>query len=134
MARISTLALAATLTPALDTGIYNLPLKAALTNGVAANGDQITLATIQRPGRTQGCKLNVPATLGAGATVQVIVTRAGAQIATLTPASTAAAASVVSGASVANVNLQAGDLIELLVGGANIAAAATVEVDLHIQH
>ncbi|WP_162987025.1 hypothetical protein [Sphingomonas paeninsulae] len=49
-------------------------------------------------------------------------------------ATTAAGASVVSSATIGCVDLVAGDIIEALVGGAAVSAAAAIEVDLLLQH
>jgi hypothetical protein len=79
-----------------------------------------------RDGRHSG----VSATLGAGCTVQLRVNRAGVFTA-LTAASTAAAASV-NRMNAAPMLLLAGDIIELLVGGAGVGAAANVTIDLEV--
>jgi hypothetical protein len=52
----------------------------------------------------------------------------------LTIATTAGGASYVTSATIGPVDVIAGDIIELLVGGANISAAAAVEVDITLQH
>lgn len=134
MARIATLLLASVLTPMIDVGSYNVKRAAALTNGIAANGDYIPLFTLQRDGRIIGSKLAVSATLGAGAVVTLALYRAGVLVQLLTAASTAAAASVATGVAVANVDALAGDEIVLVVSGANITAAATATADVHVQH
>jgi hypothetical protein len=72
----------------------------------------------------------VSATLGAACTVQLRVNRAGV-FTTLTAASTAAAASV-NRMNAAPMFLLAGDIIELLVAGAAVGAAANVTVDLEV--
>lgn len=134
MARISSLLLASTLTPMLDTGVYNLSRSVTIANALAASGDYIPLATINRAGRIVGAKQNVKATLGAGCVVQLALYRAGALVQNLAAASTAAAASITTGAALANVDAQAGDEIVLVVSGASVGAAAGVDVDVHIQH
>ena len=136
MARLGTLSLASNLTPILDTGSYNLPMKVTnpITGTGSAIGDFVTLATIGRAGRTTKAKLEVSGTLGAAATIQLVVTRAGAFFANLTTASVAAGASVVSGVTLANVDVLAGDLIEYLVAGGATGTAALIKADVQLQH
>lgn len=134
MARFAALLLASTITPILDTGHYNLPRIITLPAAGVNNADYVPVATIQRNGRILGAKMNVLATLGAGATVTLALYRAGALVQNLTGASTAAAASIVNMAAIANVNAVAGDEIVLVVGGANITASANVEIDVTLQH
>jgi hypothetical protein len=118
----------------LDTGVYNLALAAAIANAAANNGDYIVLATIGRAGRITHTKQNVKASLGAGCVVTTALYRAGALVQNLAAASTAAAASITTSAALGNVTCQAGDQIVLVVSGANVGAAAAVEVDVAIQH
>lgn len=133
MADVKTYLLASTVTPMLDVGTYMLTLKPAIANAAAANGDSIQLATIQRNCRMGSAHLRALATLGAAATVKLQRNRGGVRI-DLTVATTAAGASLVNSSTIGPVDLQGGDIIELLVGGGNIAAAAGVEVDLLLQH
>lgn len=134
MAAVNTYALAPNLTPDLDVGLFNLLLAPAIANAAANNGDYIVLATIGRAGRIVATKQNVKATLGAGCVVTTALYRAGALVQNLSAASTAAAASIATSAALANVTCQAGDQIVLVVSGANVGAAAGVDVDVHIQH
>lgn len=119
--------------PQHDTDIDDLKKVVALTNGIAANGDQINVwkVPIGSKYRLLNAILNVSATLGAGATIQGRVNRSGV-FTVITAASTAAAASKVDSAAQLGVpmDLVGGDIVELLVGGANITAAATATIDL----
>lgn len=136
MARLSSLSLASNLTPILDTGTYNLAMKVTnpITGSGSAIGDYVTLATVQRAGRTIKTKLDVSGTLGAAATIQLVVTRAGALIANLTAATAAGGASVVTGVTLSNADILAGDLIEYVVAGGATGTAATIRADVCLQH
>lgn len=136
MARLSTLAIPATQVPMLDTGTYNLPIKVTLpiTGIGSAIGDFITLAQVNRSGRNLKAKLEVQGTLGAGAVVQLVLTRLGAQVAVFTLPSVAGAASLTGGITLPNVDVVLGDLIELVVSGAAITAAALIKADIALQH
>ena len=134
MARVATYLLASTKTPILDTNMYNVRQDIAVANAAANNGDNLPIMTFQRAGRLVGAKVNAQATLGAGCTLTLAVYRAGALVANVTATTTAGAASIVSGAALANLDFLAGDELVLVVGGANIGAAATVTVDVHLQH
>lgn len=101
----------------------------ALVSGIAANGDRIRLIQITRAQRVVTAFLNVSATLGAGATVQLQRDRAGVYT-SMTVATTAGAASLVSNATLGPIDLAVDDYVVLLVGGANITAAATATLDL----
>jgi hypothetical protein len=134
MARYSALLLASTVTPILDTGIYNVNRNVTLPATGISNGDYVPVMTVQRAGRIVASKMNVGATLGAGAVVTLALYRAGALVQNLTGSSTAAAASIVNSATIANITAQAGDEIVIVASGANITAAATADIDVHIQH
>ena len=135
MARIVALLLASTVTPMVDVSVYNLNVRPALTAGIANNGDQIEVATILRDGRMTAADLRAVASLGAGATVQLQRYRASDNsTVNLTAATVAGGASYVNSNAIGPVDLKAGDVIQLLVGGANITAASVVEVDLRLQH
>ena len=134
MARIATLLLASTVTPLLDVGLYNLNRTVNVPAAGIANTDHVPLLTIGRNGRIVGAFMNVAATLGAGATVTLALYRNNVLVRNLTGASTAAAASVVNGSALGPVDALAGDEIVLVVGGANITAAAAVSVDVQLQH
>lgn len=119
--------------PQTDIKVSVLKKELSLTNGVAAVGDQINVWKVPAGAkyRLYDAVLNVSASLGAGATVQARVNRSGV-FTTITAASTAAAASKVDGAAQLGIpmDLVGGDIVELLVGGAGITAAATATVDL----
>jgi hypothetical protein len=104
----------------------------ALTSGIAANGDRIRLIQITRNMRVFQSFLSVSATLGASATVQLQRDRAGVYT-NMTVATAAGAASIVSSITLGAIDLDVDDYVVLLVGGANITAAATVTVDLLCQ-
>jgi hypothetical protein len=133
MATVSKHLLASTLTPIVDVSTYHLTRKVALASGDASNGDNIQLATILRGGRLFTSHLRTSGTLGAGATLKLQRNRGGTRV-DLTGATTAGGASYVNGSAIGPLDVQAGDIIEALVGGANIAAAADIEVDLSLQH
>lgn len=139
MAILTTYLLASTVTPQLDVGAYintqkrNLNNLAANGSAYPQNGDNVQVLTIQRNARLLNSHVVAKATLGAGATVKLQRNRAGARV-DLTVATTAGGASVVNSATIGPLDLLAGDIIELLVGGANVSAAADVEIDLLLQH
>lgn len=133
MADVKTYLLASTLTPMIDVGAYMVTQKLTIASGAANNADSIQLLTIQRAARLGSSHLRTLATLGASATVKLQRNRAGVRV-DLTTATTAGGASLVNSSTIGPVDLQAGDVIELLVGGANITGAAGVEVDLLLQH
>ena len=101
----------------------------ALTSGIALNGDRICLIQITRAQRIVTAFLNVSATLGASATVQLQRDRAGVYT-NITVATSAGAASTVSNITLGPVSLDVDDYVVLLVGGANITAEATATIDL----
>lgn len=104
---------------------------ALLASGIA-NGDRVRLVQITRNMRVVQAFLAVSATLGASATVQLQRDRAGVYT-NMTIATTAGAAGVVSGITLGPIDLDVDDYVVLLVGGANITAAATATVDLLCQ-
>lgn len=125
--------LASVLTSIVDVGTYHLTRKIAVVSGDANNGDNIQLLTIQRGGRQFSAHLRHDATLGASCTLKLQLNRAGVRT-DLTVATTAGGASYVNGGTIGPVDLVAGDIIEALVGGANIAASANIAVDISLQH
>ena len=104
----------------------------ALTSGIANNGDRIRLIQVTRAMRVFQSFLSVSATLGASATVQLQRDRAGVYT-NMTVATSAGAASIVSSITLGAIDLAVDDYVVLLVGGANITAAATVTVDMLTQ-
>lgn len=119
--------------PAYEAAADSVQKTLNVVNASAANGDQINVLAIQ-PGQKQrivGASVRVSATLGAGATVQLRLNRAGV-FTVLTAATTAGAAGKVDSSAQIGVpmDVQGGDIVELLVGGAGITAAAAITVDL----
>jgi hypothetical protein len=134
MARVATYLLAAIATPCLDTGVYNVRRDVAMPNAGASNGDTVPILTIPRAGRLTACDLSVSATLGAGCTVKLALYRAGASVRDLTIATTAAAAGFVNSGTLGPIDVLAGDEITMVIGGANVGAAATLTTDIRLQH
>ncbi len=130
---VNTYALPATQTPEIHAGAFTITRVLPIASGAASNADNITVLTIGRNARLTMAFLRNSATLGASCTLKMQRNRGGTRT-DLTVATTAGSASVVSGITLGPVDLLAGDIIELLVGGANIGAAASVEVDLLLQH
>lgn len=120
--------LASVLQPQREVYNYTLSFSFASVAAEAANGDRIQLCTIQQAHRLFQSYLRASATLGANCTLKLQRDRAGVYT-DLTAATTAGGASLVSGILVGPLDLLPGDILVLLVGGADIAAVATVEVD-----
>lgn len=118
-----------TLNRQLPVGAYIDSIAVAIAATDGANGDRIQLATITRNSRLATAFMAVDATLGAGCTLKLQRDRAGVYT-DLTIATTAAGASIVSNATKGCFDLLEGDVISALVGGADIAAAAGLTVDL----
>jgi hypothetical protein len=113
----------------INHGIQHIQKVLALTNGIAANGDNIEVFGFP-PGlksRLHRVSVRQAATLGAGATLTAQVNVSGTRTG-ITGATTAAAASKVDSDSDIDIpmDLSGGEVIELAVGGANITAGATV--------
>jgi hypothetical protein len=87
------------------------------------NADTITIAELAAGERVVGAFLDVSGTLGASCTLQ-----ARASGTAITSATTAAAASVVHMDKYPPAAAAAGDKLDILIGGANVAATATVKV------
>lgn len=134
MARVATYLLASTVTPTLDTGVYNVRRDVAMPNAGANNADTVPIITIPRAGRIIDADLAVSASLGAGCTVKLSLYRAGAAVRDLTIATTAAAAGYVNANTLGPIDVLAGDEITIVVGGANVGAAATITADIQLQH
>lgn len=121
--------------PSYNSGVASVQKKLALTNGIAAAADAIEVFEVPLGDkmRLNSAVLRTSATLGTGATLQARVNRGGV-FTTITAATAAGAASKVDSSAQAGVpfDLEGGDVIELLVGGANITAAATATVDLFV--
>lgn len=114
----------------VDVGQFTVTKSVDIPNAGAAQNDAIQLLTLPCDARIMDAVQAVSATLGAACTVQLRVNRAGV-FTTLCAASTAAAASV-NRMNAAPMFLLAGDIIELLVAGAAVGAAANVTVDLEL--
>lgn len=108
--------------------------KFTVASGSANNADNIAVHTIPIGVNLRLTEADIKhdATLGASATLKLQVNRGGTRT-DLTVATTAGGASHASSGSVATMpfDLQGGDVIEALVGGANITAA-NVSVDLMV--
>lgn len=113
----------------LPVGAYIDSIAVALAIADAANGDRIQLATMTRDCRLMLAFMAVDGTLGAGCTLKLQRDRAGVYT-DITIATTAAGASVVDSTAAGAMDLLEGDIVTALVGGANIAAAAGLTVDL----
>lgn len=101
----------------------------AILSAAASNGDRIRLIQITRNMRVTTAWLTVSGTLGALCTLQLQRDRAGVYT-NMTVATTAAAAGSVNNSTIGPIDLDVDDYVVVLVGGANVAAAATVTVDL----
>jgi hypothetical protein len=135
MARVATFLLAATITPLLDVGLYNVRRDAAFpAAGGPANGDYCPLFAVARAGRIIDADIAQSATLGAGCTVKLSLYRAGALVRDLTVATAGGAAGYANANTLGPIDVQAGDEVVVVVGGANVAAAATVTADVQLQH
>lgn len=128
MAEITSIKVADRHVPQKDSGeVFAISMNFALSATIADDTDTITLFEMQRAGTIVGARLNVSATLGADARVQL---RAGGKA--ITAASTAAQANDLIATAMARVDI--GDKIDLLVSGADISAAANVQLDLLVCH
>lgn len=120
-------------TPSWDDDLSNLSRTVTLPSSGISNGDAVQLWQVPYGSklRLYDAVLNVAATLGASATLQARVNRGGVYTA-ITAASTAGGASKTTGAAQTGIpmNLLGGDVVELLVGGANITASASVSLDV----
>lgn len=121
--------------PVQSTGAFRISKTLALPASGIVNAD--TIEVIGFPpdfkGKLIEAYLRTSATLGASATIQLRVNRGGSRT-VVSAATTAGGASKVTGVAQAGLpfDLQAGDIVELLVGGADISGAATATVDLLI--
>lgn len=117
--------------PSISSAVFHVQKVLSLVNGSASNADTIDVFGVAPQQKLWLHRMSVRqgASLGAGATLQGRA--AGTAV---TTATTAAAASKVDSDSDIDIPiaLNGGDLIDLLVGGANITAAATVTVDLYL--
>lgn len=133
MANVTTYLQSSLLNKLVEVAAYVFTRKETIANAGALNGDRIQLATITRDARMLSAHLRAVATLGAGCTLKLQRDRAGVYV-DLTVATTAGGASLVTSATTGPVDLKVGDVISALVGGADVGAAAAIEVDLLLQH
>lgn len=129
MAVLSTILLAARFVRVVDVGEFSIDAKPVLP--AANNGDNIQLFTAPCDMRLNTSHLKVPNTLGASATLKMQRNRGGTRV-DMTATTTAATAGVVNGSTIGPMDLQAGDIIELLVGGGALTSG-TVEYDLLVR-
>jgi hypothetical protein len=132
MARNSALkAYADNLVPLLDTGVYNV--KGAATPPQAGagsqNGDYVTLFAINRAGSHHRREALRCGTLGAGCVAADALTRAGADVGTSLSGLDRRRRRASRPAALANLDAQAGDLVELSRRGV-VAAAAVCTADV----
>lgn len=121
--------------PSYNSGIASIQKVLAFSSSQAANGDQVNVMAIPAGAKKRLTRavVRTSGTLGASATLQLRLNR-DSSYTVLTAATGAGAASKVTDVAQAGVpiDLEGGDIIELLVGGADIAAAADVTVDLDL--
>ena len=121
--------------PILSTSAARVSKVISLASDAANSADTIEVFGFppDARGKIVEAYLRTSATLGASCTIQLRINRGGSRT-TLTAATTAGGASKVSGVAQAGVpfEIQGGDIVELLVGGADIAAAATATIDLMV--
>lgn len=121
--------------PSVDQDVYHVQKSVALPASGVNNADAVEVFKfpVVAKCRIINCVVRAAATLGVSATVQARVNRGGV-FTTLTAATSAGAASKVDASAQVGVpfTVQGGDVIELLVGGANVSSAATVTVDFGV--
>lgn len=120
-------------TPSINNAVQHIQKVVALESGDAANGDNIEVfgVPVSQKWRLVRAVLRVSDTLGANSTLTMKVESGGTRTA-ITGATTAGGASMVETDADSDVpmDIDGGDVIELTVGGADIAAAANATVDL----
>lgn len=112
---------------------FAISLDVAISATEADNGDTITILEFQRDGVLLAGRFNVDATLGASATVRARINDGSSPV-NITAATTAGGADVEALSAPGIFRFNAGDKLELLVGGADISGAANVEIDLLVCH
>jgi hypothetical protein len=121
--------------PIQSTSAARISKAISLASDAADNADTIEVFGFppDAHGKIVEAYLRTSATLGASCTLQLRINRGGNRT-NLTAATTAGGASKVTGAAQTGVpfEIQGGDIIELLVGGADISAAATATIDLMV--
>lgn len=121
--------------PSYNSGIASIQKVLSFSSSQADNGDQVNVLQVP-PGakkRLTRAVVRTSGTLGASCTVQLRVNR-DSSYTVLTAATAAGAASKVTDVAQAGVpfDLEGGDIVELLIGGADVTAAADVTVDMDI--
>lgn len=132
MADVTTYKLSSLINKIVEVAAFIWSGSFAIASAAANSGDRIQLFTVTRNMRVWNSILSASATLGASATIKLQRDRAGVYT-DMTVATTAGGASIVTGVTLGAIDLAEGDVLSLLVGGANIGAAATVTVDLLTQ-
>lgn len=133
MAEVTTAKIADRHVPQKDCGeVFGMSIDFPISATEADNGDTITLLEFQRDGVLFGGRMAVDGTLGASATIRLRHDDGSTQ--TNLTAATGGGAAEVEPFTSAPIRFSAGDKLELLVGGADIAAAANVSLDLMVSH
>jgi hypothetical protein len=133
MARISTIQIADRHVPQNEVGAYGISLDFSIGATEADNGDRLTLFEFQRAGYLHSAAIAISGTLGAACTIALSHSNAAddAHVA-LTGATAATTADREE--STRGIRFAAGDMLSVLVGGGDIAAAATLQLDALISH
>ena len=136
MGDVTTLKIDNRLVPQKDCGEnFTISANYDFTSGVANNGQTVELLEFQRAGTLTDARMALLGTLGASATLRLqLEPAAGGGNTDLTPVSGAGAANSETLSDPGIFRFAAGDKIVALVGGANIAADETVELDLVVCH
>lgn len=132
MADVTTYKASSLLNKVVEVAAFIWPTSYAIASAAANNGDRVQLLTVTRNMRVFNSILSASATLGASCTIKLQRDRAGVYT-DMTVATTAGGASIVTGVTLGAIDLAVGDVLTLLVGGANIGGAATVTLDLLAQ-
>jgi len=133
MARINTVRLPDNVTPQNDVGAYGISVNFSLSATEADNGDRITLIEFQRDGYLHSAAIAISGTLGAACTIALSHSNAADDThVALSGATTATTADREE--STRGIRFAAGDYLSVLVGGGDIAAAATLQLDALISH
>lgn len=133
MAIYSTVAVPANVTPNLDVGVYPVRHTFALPASGVADGDLVKLITFQRAGVLHQVNGATSATLGASATLKLVVGDGTTNV-DVTGASTAGSAQKINGNTVGPIAFAAGASLYGLVAGAALGSAANLTVDLLVSH
>lgn len=134
MAEVTTIKIGDRHVPQKDCGeVFAASIDYSISATEADNGDTITLLEFQRDGVLVGARFSVSGTLGASATVRGRINDGSSPV-NITAATTAGGADVEPLSAPGIFRFNAGDKLELLVGGADISAAADLQVDLLLCH